>query len=157
MEKFEIVINRLKVYSGSIIGELIVNGVKLCYTLEKPWWWNQESASCVPNGRYPATLRYDKSDGWRIQLVGVPKRSGIQIHVGNYPTQTEGCVLVGTSYAPNAVINSVAAYTKLKDAFYGTNAPTQSPSKSITVEFKGIQATPLGDYLRAGGHSSRTA
>ena len=150
MDKCEIVINRLQTYSGSIVGELSVNGTKRCYTLEKPWWWNEQLVSCVPNGRYPGTLRYDKSDGWRIQLVGVPNRTGVQIHVGNYPSQTQGCVLVGTSYGVNKVFNSVAAYAKLKEAFYGSGAPMQSPWKSISVEFKGIQATPPGDYRRPG-------
>ena len=48
-------------------------------------------------------------------------------------------VVVGSSYAPDAVFNSAQAYEKLKAAY-----PVHPGN--ITVEFKGILATPYGDY-----------
>jgi uncharacterized protein DUF5675 len=145
MDVFKIDVIRTTSYSGSIIGEMWINGSFLCYTLELPWLQNQKGVSCVPNGRYDAMVRYDKADGWRIQLIGVTGRSGVQIHVGNYPRDIQGCVLVGTSAEANRVLNSKAAYQLLKEAFYGSATPKQSPAKSLSVEFSGIQASPWGD------------
>ena len=146
MDRVDIVIDRKTAYSGSIVGTLSVNGSRVCYTLELPWLWNEKGVSCVPNGRYFAFLRYDKGDKWRIQLTGVPGRSGVQIHMGNYPHHTKGCVLVGTGTGSNKVFGSSSAYQALKAAFYGAVKASQSPDVNIAVEFKGIQATPYGDY-----------
>lgn len=157
MDRVDIVVERKTSYSGSIIGQLSVNGTRVCYTLELPWLWNEKGVSCVPNGRYSEFLRYDKTDGWRIQLIGVPGRSGVQIHVGAYPKHTKGCVLVGTSSGANQVLGSGSAYRKLKRAFYGSDKPGERPDKGITVEFKGIQATPWGDFAGSGGGPDRRA
>jgi hypothetical protein len=146
MEIFDLVVDRKHSCSGSIIGELSVNGSFLCYTLELPWRWNQNNVSCIPLGRYRGYLRYDKADGWRIQLTNVPGRAGVQIHVGNYPSDIKGCILVGTTYTPNKVLNSGKAYALLKEAFYGSKTPNYTPNKAIFVEFTGILSTPWGDY-----------
>ena len=152
MERFYITIDRLESHSSSIIGQLSVNGKPLCYTLELAWLWNSKNVSCIPTGRYQAKLRYDHKDQWRIELMGVPGgRTHIQIHVGNYPRDVEGCVLVGTSYSGNAVLNSARAYDLLKAEFYGSGNVTSSPDKTILVEFKGIHATPWGDYATPRG------
>ncbi|RXM52933.1 hypothetical protein BOQ64_00520 [Chryseobacterium sp. CH25] len=120
------------------MGYLIANGKSICYTLELPWKDNLNNISCIPIGTYKGILRYDKKDGWRIQLDNVPNRTGVQIHMGNYTTQIEGCVLVGTDAKVEncSVLNSSAAYVKLKEAFYGTNNPNSTPNKKITVTFK---------------------
>jgi len=155
MKTVNITINRIRSFSNSIVGELSVNGKRICYTLELPWLWNEEDRSCVPPGTYNTTLRRDKPDGWRIQLEGVEwehgVRGGVQIHVGNWPGQTVGCVLVGTDYKSNAVLHSEKAYGLLKQAIYGTSDPKTYPTKTIRVEFKGILATPWGDFPRQGG------
>lgn len=142
--EFKIVIDRKRSFASGIIGELFVNGSFLCYTLELAWLWNERDKSCVPPGRYRGFLRTDHADKWRIQVDGVPNRQGIQIHIGNFPRDIQGCVLVGNSYSPDAVHDSVGAYEKLKAAYRHSPGP-------ISVEFKGILATPWGDYPRAGG------
>ena len=71
-------------------------------------------------------IRYDKKDHWRIELIGVPKRENIQIHIGNTTIRNpkgeknEGCVLVGTSVslAGCRVNDSAIAYGKMKTASY---------------------------------------
>lgn len=137
---FQLVIDRKHSYSEGIIGELHVDGAFLCYTLELPWRWNEKNKSCIPLGEYRAHLRFDHTDKWRIELLNVPgNRQNVQIHIGNYPKDIEGCVVVGTSYHPNAVLNSAAAYDKLKAAYREHPGP-------ITVKFQGIQATPWGGF-----------
>ena len=66
-------------------------------TLELPWKDNQPNISCIPAGYYIAQYRNSPSNGDVIELKGVPNRSYIQVHSGNYTSQIEGCILVGDS------------------------------------------------------------
>lgn len=137
-ENFSLTIERKLLSENCTMGYLIADGEVLCYTLELPWKDNLNNISCIPAGTYNGIMRYDKTDGWRIQLENVPNRTGVQIHMGNYTTQIAGCVLVGTDASTDdcSVLNSAAAYSKLKTAFYGTSNPNQTPNKKITVTFK---------------------
>jgi hypothetical protein len=126
--------------SSCTMGYLSVNSQIICYTLELPWKDNQNDISRIPKGTYKGIIRYDKPDGWRIQLEGVPNRPGIQIHVGNYTRDITGCVLVGKDADTNGctVSGSSEAYNKLKNAFYGTPNPTSSPNVDILITFEGV-------------------
>lgn len=121
--------------NGSITGELFVDGKFLCHTLELPWKQNQSYISSIPEGSYPSILRYDKPDGWRIQLDKVPNRTAVQIHTGNYPSEIEGCVLVGNivKNISNSIHESTQAYSALKRAFYGIDSPTSTPDIKLEV------------------------
>lgn len=138
LEDFTITIIRTSYNANSVTGELFANGNFICHTLELPWQNNQSYISSIPSGKYKAILRYDKNDKWRIQLENVPKRSGVQIHIGNYPSQIEGCVLVGDEVfnADNKIEKSSNAYLRLKSAFYGTSDPITTPDVNIYVEVK---------------------
>ena len=120
---FRIVIDRHFRHSESIIGKLHADGTFLCYSLELPWKDNAKDVSCVPSGHYSGFVRTDGTRGWRIELKAVPKRGNIQIHVGNYPSDILGCVLVGTSYSTNMVSNSKAARDKLKEVYEAAGSP----------------------------------
>jgi hypothetical protein len=138
---FKVTIERRRSFSDSIGGDLYVNGSYICRTLELAWLWNAKNRSCVPLGSYRGFIRHDKSDGWRIQLAGVPGgRDGVQIHIGNYPKQIQGCVLVGERYTPDAIWSSSVAYKRLEGVY------KKHRGETITVEFKGLLATPWGDY-----------
>jgi hypothetical protein len=137
---FNVVVNRKHAFARGLIGELSVNGSFVCYTLELAWLWNQNFKSCVPPGKYSGFLRDDHKDKWRIELIGVPgHREHVQIHIGNFPRDIKGCVVVGTSHTPDAVFESAKAYQKLEATY------PHRPGR-ITVEFKGLLATPYGDY-----------
>ncbi|MEI6140292.1 MAG: DUF5675 family protein [Mariniphaga sp.] len=69
-----------------------------CKTLELPWLNNQRSISCIPTGSYSVVKRTSDKYGTHFQLLNVPDRSMILIHSGNYYTQTQGCILVGSGY-----------------------------------------------------------
>ena len=97
----------------SVLGELYLNGERMCDTLENPWLDNQQNISCIPAGIYDVRLRLARESASRdylhLLIQDVPNRSFILIHRGNFPSQTQGCVLVGLGSQQNAVNNSVLA------------------------------------------------
>ncbi len=69
-----------------------------CKTLELPWLNNQRLISCIPTGTFSVVKRTSEKYGTHFQLLNVPDRSMILIHSGNYYSQTQGCILIGSSY-----------------------------------------------------------
>ena len=125
-----------------ITGYLSVNGSVVGYTLELPDRNNQNLISSIPAGQYDATIRFEGSkgpyqkEGFRITLLDVPGRSGVQIHIGNNPMDTTGCILVGTKVHPDSCTleGSAAAYQSLKKAVYEqAESDANADEKKITV------------------------
>lgn len=135
-EVFNLRIERKYQGSDCTSGYLAINGQARMVALERPWQGNAPEISSIPAGTYRGILRYDKKDAWRIQLDGVPGRTGVQIHIGNVVAQSKGCILVGTRLEEGSLCRvggSAAAYGELKKAFYGTDNPVATPNKAILV------------------------
>lgn len=117
-------------------GYLAVNGNQIAYTLERPWKDNAPLISAIPDGKYAGTLRYDHPDKWRIELRDVPGRGNIQIHAGNTPADSQGCILIGLALGGDlcSVSGSTKAYDALRVAFYGSANPISTPDKKIIVQ-----------------------
>lgn len=77
------------------IGNLFVADEFSCNTLELPWKDNQPFISCIPPGTYTCSKVLSKRHGTTFQIDDVPGRDGILFHVGNFPKDTEGCILLG--------------------------------------------------------------
>jgi len=92
----------------STTGLLSIGGVFFCYTLEPP------RGVSIPAGTYPVTL-YPSPKFGRIMplLVNVPGHSYVEIHWGNFPRDTEDCVMVGESRAPDEIGQSREAFAAL--------------------------------------------
>lgn len=67
----------------------------ICYSLELPWKDNKRNISCIPKGTYKCTLYNSTKYGKVYKVLDVPGRTGILIHVGNYNSQIQGCILLG--------------------------------------------------------------
>ena len=97
----------------STIGELFINGERICDTLENPWQDNQRNISCIPEGEYPVRLRLARESASRdylhLLVQDVPNRDYILFHIGNKSSDTRGCILVGLGSQQNVVNNSVLA------------------------------------------------
>ncbi len=67
-----------------------------CWTLELPWRENQIKISCIPAGEYPVTKRWSRKFNQHFHIRDVEGRTYILIHPGNYYTDIQGCIVVGT-------------------------------------------------------------
>jgi len=89
---------------GILFHELENYREMVCFTLEETWKDNAYD-SCIPTGTYKAVMdiHYGKpgdADNYPVwELRGVPHRTQIQIHIGNTSEDSEGCILLGTSYS----------------------------------------------------------
>lgn len=134
---YYLVINRIIELKGQcIIGKTYLNHKYIGYSLELPWRFNQNRVSAIPVGKYTGIIRYDHKDKWRIQLENVKNRKHIQIHIGNYPSDILGCILVGKKWNGKtcAIQESASVYNELKRLFYGSKNPSYCPNKKIIVE-----------------------
>ena len=97
----------------STVGELFLNGERICDTLENPWVDNQRNISCIPEGVYPVRLRLPRESATRdyihLLVKDVKDRDYILIHIGNTAKDTSGCILVGLGTEQDVVHNSVLA------------------------------------------------
>ena len=69
--------------------------VGLVNTLELKDNGNQRNISCIPEGEYKIRRRKTKKFGNHLEVLDVPNRDGILIHVANFYTQLKGCIAVG--------------------------------------------------------------
>jgi len=94
----------------STIGELFLNGERMCDTLELPWKDNQRRISCIPEGEYKVRLRLARESATRdylhLLVQDVPNRDYILFHRGNSAKDTSGCILVGLGSQQDFVQNS---------------------------------------------------
>lgn len=124
----ELTLQRLDADPYRTHGRLMMDQDDFCVTLEDPLahLTTDPRQRCIPAGRYEVQLTYSPraaSGGlwtpWGAFmlpiLVGVPGRNGIRIHTGNTATNTEGCILVGTSRTADAITASRPALIRLRD------------------------------------------
>jgi hypothetical protein len=90
-----------------------------CYVLEPRSVPDAPGITTIPAGTYTVTVRTDGSRGWRLELQNVPNWTNVQIHLGNYPQDTRGCLLPGTSVKPGecSVLGSAAAIQQVRTLF----------------------------------------
>jgi len=118
----------------STSGLLDVNGIFECYTLEP--------AAPIPAGVYRVALAF--SPHFRTvtpHILEVPGFTAIEIHWGNFPRDTRGCLLVGRTRAANFVGNSREAFRALMDRLGAARAA----GDSISIEYLRAPAFALTD------------
>lgn len=96
-----VTVKRVVRRDDSTFGVLVYDNQPRFVTLEPPWKNNQHNISCIPEGIYHAVKFNSPHFGRTWQLIDVPNRTSIEFHFGNYVKNTEGCILLGTSYNPN--------------------------------------------------------
>jgi len=115
-EGCELVIFREKQNANQCLGRFIVfdsndQPIFSGATLELPFINNAQNISSIYTGTFIAKKQIHKRFGKCIYICEVNGRNGIYIHVGNYHTQIEGCILVGIGH-------KYLNYDNLKDVYH---------------------------------------
>jgi hypothetical protein len=124
------------------LGEWWLGGIKLCDTLELPWLDNAADVSCIPEGEYELVkgthasykgplgklLKYDC-----YTVANVPNRTDIDVHIGNFPKDTKGCILVGVHDPVKGAVlqDSKATFNGLMERLNTITEPIQ-----LKVEYR---------------------
>lgn len=110
-----ITIKRLYKTDVSVIGEMLVDGLFQCFTLEdveRPVKIKGETA--IPKGTYKVIINESNRFKRLLPLLlNVPDFEGVRIHSGNSNHDTEGCILVGQTRNKNYIGQSRKAFEKL--------------------------------------------
>ena len=137
--KMELTLERRWKKDSYTIGRLYINGELFCNTLEdKDRGLTQgmskeeikakkvQNETAIPKGRYRISMRikspkystkkqYAKCGGYLPRLKDVPGYSGVLIHIGNWASDSAGCILVGENKVKGGVVNSTTFFWKLYD------------------------------------------
>ena len=99
-------LDRFYYRTNYIVGNLYINDVYFCDTLENPEF-------AINPGDYKFEVSLSPRFKHRCPCLDVPHRSGILIHTGNYPSDTKGSILVGDNIYPGTVLNSTSRFNEL--------------------------------------------
>lgn len=85
------------------LGNVFVDGRLFCHAVELPDRDNQQRISFIPKGKYLCKWHKSPKYGWVYLVTGVPGRSFILIHPGNwagdvrkgFKSNSMGCLLFG--------------------------------------------------------------
>ena len=100
----------------STIGKLYFDGEFYGHTLELAWKDNEKRVSCIPKGVYEVKKRHTEKSKYKyehLHILDVPNRDLVLLHIGNYPKNSKGCILLGNTRALNFVGESRKAFYKL--------------------------------------------
>lgn len=111
----------------STIGELYINDVFECFIIEdkdrglqKMMTPNEiaikklHGVTAIPYGIYEVAITFsNRFKTYLPLLMGVTGYEGVRVHKGNRASESEGCLLPGTSKGNNVVNSSKVAFDKL--------------------------------------------
>jgi hypothetical protein len=113
---------------STTIGQLFgPRGEVVCFVLEDrfrmPWEMKVPGRTCIPCGEYQVQVTHSPRFGVEMPLLlDVPGFTGIRIHPGNGPADTEGCLLPGLERQSDRVLDSREAYLKVLDLIQSAGA-----------------------------------
>lgn len=91
----QVLLERFAYTPFGTFGRLIVDYFQ-CYTVERPWLNNKVRESCIPEGKYELKLGMFNNGGYSAyEVMDVPNRSLIKIHIGNTIDDVVGCIAPG--------------------------------------------------------------
>ena len=111
----KITVKRLHKTNTSTIGELLIDGIFECYTLEDmEREIKVKSETAIPKGTYKVIINQSNRFKRLLPLLlNVPNFDGVRIHSGNSNHDTEGCILVGQTIGKDYIGKSRKAFDKL--------------------------------------------
>lgn len=122
--------------AGSTVGDLYIDGVWECATLEdavRPEKIKGETA--IPEGTYEVLLTQSPRFKRTLPLlVDVPGFDGIRIHPGNTHKDTEGCLLVGENVITSAGVPFLTHSRAAFDRLYDKLRAAAARGEKLTIE-----------------------
>jgi hypothetical protein len=115
-DKANLLLIRDQFTDKSVLGKLYFNSEFYGHTLELAWNDNKKRVSCIPKGVYEVKKRHTEKSKYKyehLHILDVPNREMILMHIGNYPKNSKGCILIGNTRALNFVGDSRKAFYKL--------------------------------------------
>lgn len=110
----KLILTRFAYTDMGVFGRITVDGVDL-YTVERPWLGNAASISCIPNGTYKCKPRWYSGGGYdAVEVLDVPNRTHILMHIGNTMFDSAGCILINSKLG---WVNGMWAGQGSKNAF----------------------------------------
>lgn len=104
-----------------------------CYSIECPWLSNKRDISCIPEGSYFLELGLYKNRYGSYEVMDVPDRDYIKIHIGNTLDDIIGCIVIGNKLGVVngkwGVLQSKITYEKFMTAMNNT------PFSSIVINW----------------------
>lgn len=126
-----LILQRRSSVGGATIGELMLDGIRICYTLEDEIRevdgqpvseWKIKGQTAIPSGRYRITLEDSPRFGADTLTVNdVPGFVGVRMHGGNTHENTEGCPLLGYQVTSTTIVG-------------GTSGPAVKEVKAMVKE-----------------------
>ena len=112
----ELLLQRKIFTDKSTIGELFVDGVFECFTLEDVVRDDEKikKVTAIPDGIYTVLVTWSPRFKRQLPLlINVPGFDGIRIHPGNTDKDTDGCILVGNTRGKDFIGESRIAFDNL--------------------------------------------
>ncbi|MDR2651438.1 MAG: DUF5675 family protein [Prevotellaceae bacterium] len=152
----ELTLKRIAKKEKYTIGRLYIDGKYFCDTLEDTdRGLNQDmqlehikkikiaGETAIPAGVYEVDMntvspkykdraQYKFCGGKLPRLVNVKGYTGILIHIGNYPKDTDGCILIGKNSVAGAVMDS----TKTFNEFYPILRASADKGEKIIIKIE---------------------
>ena len=152
----ELELKRIAKKENYTIGKLYIDGEYFCDTLEDKDRGlhdrmfdafildiKKKGETAIPIGKYEVLMnvespkykynrKYEFTQGLLPRLNKVKGFSGILIHIGNYPKDTEGCILVGKNTVKGAVVESTETFK----ALYSKMRMASDLGEKITIEIE---------------------
>lgn len=124
-------LHRMTETGNSTLGELYLDEVFECYTLEDVVRDEKvPGETAIPTGTYKVVINWSpKFQKMMPRLLDVPNFTGILIHKGNTHHDTRGCILVGDRIGDQILAQSTAAYERL----FAKIAEAQARDEEITI------------------------
>lgn len=120
------------------IGELYIDGLFFCFTLEdfrrEPGEPKVPGETCIPEGDYELLIGWsDRFQRDMPRVQNVPGFKGILLHWGNFPKDTLGCVLVGLSRGTDEIGESRKAFAALFEKLVAARDAGESMRLKVTL------------------------
>jgi hypothetical protein len=133
----KIVVQRHAYGPRSTMGDMFIDDQFECFTLEPSKDTPVHAGHpCIPEGTYPVHLTMSPHMHYVTpEIMDVPGRTYIRIHIANKPEEVLGCTAVGETQAQDWVGGS-------KDAFHKMMTLLQfawDRGEQITAEYRGPQ------------------